>query len=512
MTLRARSAARVYQLGHRVGVGGMGEIYEGFAPELDRKVAVKRVLKSDDSTDLKDLFLREVAVAAALEHPNVVEVIDAGSAGGDLYLVMEFVDGPSLAEVVEALRRQGKLLPIELTCGLVAQIARGLAHAHERSLPDGTSLGILHRDVAPENVLITRTGLPKLADFGLATLDGHDFTNPGTIRGRPRCLSPEQARGERIDVRSDVFALGAMLFELSSGQSLYPNESLATLLFKVAAGQYESISRRMPQADPDLVQIIETACAQEPGDRFRSAREMERALDAFRAARGMRVDSGTISKLVANSAVEILRIRVEKREDGPGELEGHRLVLPPDRFEASQVSSRSGRFEADLAESSGDVPPEAFYDVPTRVGPKATDPVGRERSSLSAKLFEHDAEEEPETGPIDARAFRGRQSRDVPRDPDADPYGALPFVPRAPPMDPLVGDLPKPEAPALALELERERTLGDSEALWLVFLGVIAVAAAVAFGMVWSGHGPASGRIDTSGARGELTAPPPAGE
>src|SRR5262245_38522951 len=131
MTLRQRSVPRVYELRHRVAVGGMGEIYEGLAPDLSRQVAIKRVLKGDDSPDLRELFLREVAVAATLEHPNVVEVIDAGVSGPDLYLVMEFVDGPSLAEVLEALRRARRLLPIEIVCGLMAQIARGLAHAHE---------------------------------------------------------------------------------------------------------------------------------------------------------------------------------------------------------------------------------------------------------------------------------------------------------------------------------------------------------------------------------------------
>src|SRR5688500_7589494 len=108
MSLRQRSVARVYQIQTRVAVGGMGEVYEAFAADLDRKVAIKRVIHSDDASDydLRELFLREVAVAATLEHPNVVELIDAGTARGDLYLVMEYVDGPSLAEVLEALRRR----------------------------------------------------------------------------------------------------------------------------------------------------------------------------------------------------------------------------------------------------------------------------------------------------------------------------------------------------------------------------------------------------------------------
>jgi serine/threonine protein kinase len=337
VVLRQRSFPRSYELGRRVAVGGMGEVYEGFARDLDRQVAVKRMLKSD-VTDLQELFLREVAVCATLEHPNVVEVIDAGTLGPDLYLIMEFVDGPSLAELIEAAGRQGQKLPVEVTCGVIAQVARGLAHAHERAYPDGTSLGILHRDVAAENVLITRTGLPKLVDFGLATLSGHNLTTPGTIRGRPRALSPEQARGEKIDVRSDIFALGAMMFELASGEQLYPYEAIATMLWKVTAGDYEPIGPRLGGVDPDLVEIIQTAIEVDPRNRWRSARELERALDAFRAARGLRIDSGRIAAVVTQMWDEIARIREERKEESPGELEGQELTLAADQLDMTTAS------------------------------------------------------------------------------------------------------------------------------------------------------------------------------
>lgn len=319
----------------------MGEVYEGTAPELDRRVAIKRVLKTESSDEMSDLFLREVAVCSTLEHPNVVEVIDAGPADGDLYLVMEFVDGPSLAELLDALRLQNERLPVEVTCGIVAQVARGLAHAHERALPDGTSLGIVHRDVAAENVLITRGGLPKLVDFGLATLSGHQFTNPGTIRGRPRALSPEQARGEKIDARSDIFSLGAMMFELASGRPLYASASIATMLWKVVAGDYDPIEPRLGGADPDLVQIIQTALAVEPQRRFRSARELERALDGFRAQRGMRIESGRIAALINRVWDDIVALRKDRREEGPGELEGRWLVLPADELAVSLELERT---------------------------------------------------------------------------------------------------------------------------------------------------------------------------
>lgn len=369
MVLRNRSIPRAYEIGPRIAVGGMGEVYEGRSVDLGQVVAIKRMLQSD-SGELQDLFFREVAVCATLEHPNVVEVIDAGQNGPDLYLVMEYVDGPSLAELLEALRRQGKVLPVEAACGIVAQVARGLAHAHERSLPDGTPLGIIHRDVAPENVLITKSGLPKLVDFGLATLSGHHFTTPGTIRGRPHALSPEQARGEKIDTRSDIFSLGALTFEVVSGKQLYANEALATMLWKVVAGDYESVEARLPGTDPDLVQLIKTALAVDPEQRFRSAREVERALDRFRAARGMRIDSGKIASIISRLWPEILKLRDDHKEDGPGEIEGKRLVLPTDKLDVT-------------ASQSGPRPPAAHAPVPKVSAPPPYRPKSKPRGSVS---------------------------------------------------------------------------------------------------------------------------------
>lgn len=359
MVLRSRGKPRVYELGDRIGIGGMGEVYRGVSPDLHRDVAVKRMLDRDSADDdLKALFLREVAVAATLEHHNVIEVLDAGQAGSELYLVMEYVDGPALAEVVEVLRRENKILPIEVSCGVVSSIALGLTHAHERALPDGTPLGIVHRDVAPENVLIGTEGIPKLVDFGLATLSGHSLTEPGTVRGRPRALSPEQARGDATDVRSDIFSLGAMLFELVAGQSLYPNEAVATLLWKVAAGDYAPLEPRLTHIDADLVELIKKALAVEPSDRFRSAREMERALDHFRAGRGMRMSSRALTQVVNMTWPQIQKMRTERTDTNSGELEGARLVLPADQLDwdieqTSKVAIQTGDFPLPQARIEG---------------------------------------------------------------------------------------------------------------------------------------------------------------
>lgn len=346
VSLRNRSAPRSYSVQRRIAAGGMGEVYEAFAPDLNRPVAIKRMLEANAGDhDLRLLFFREVAVAATLEHHNVVQVLDAGPSGNEFFLVMEYVDGPALAEVMEVLQRENKILPIEVSCYIVSCVAQALTHAHERALPDGTPLGIVHRDIAPENVLIGTNGIPKLVDFGLATLAGHSLTQPGIIRGRPRCLSPEQARGDNVDVRSDLFSLGALLFELVAGQPLYPNEAMATLLWKVAAGDYGDLDSRLTHVDPDLVEIMRTAVAVNPEARFRSAREMERALDGFRAARGMRVSSRALAQVVSLTRPKIEASRIERLDGSVGEMEGVQLVLEPDNLET--IGDTSGEFFVD---------------------------------------------------------------------------------------------------------------------------------------------------------------------
>ncbi len=351
----------------------MGEIYEAVAPDVGRRVAVKRVLDADHGDqNLKLLFLREVAVAATLEHHHVVEVLDAGTFGGELFLVMELVDGPSLAEILDVLYRESKLMPVDVACGILSQVSVGLAHAHERALPDGTPLGIIHRDVAVENILVGQDGVPKVLDFGLAKLSGHSLTEPGIVRGRPRSLSPEQARGEQVDARSDIFAMGAILFELVTGDQLYPNEAMASLLWKVAAGDYEPIVKRVPpHTDPELVRIIETALAVDPSQRFRSARQMGRALAAFRAARGLRMSSQAVAELVRETFPKVQQIRAQGPAGGRGALEESTIELPAD------PDARARREHA----SSDDPPAEVRSDPPGKLGsqPPAVSPPATRR-------------------------------------------------------------------------------------------------------------------------------------
>lgn len=441
MVLRSRARPRTYALGPRIAAGGMGEVYQAFSADLNRTVAVKRMLEAATSEeDLKLMFLREVAVAATLEHHNVVEVLDAGQHRQELFLVMELVDGPSLAEVVEVLKRDNKILPIEVSCHIVSSVCQGLAHAHERALPDGTPLGIIHRDVAAENVLIGTDGIAKIVDFGLAKLSGQSLTQPGVIRGRPRSLSPEQARGDTVDVRSDIFSVGAMLFELCAGQPLYPNEAIASLLWKVAAGDYAPIAPRLTHIDPGLVEIIQTALQIDPAHRYRSARELDRALEGFRAARAMRVSSRALAQVVTMTWPTIKANRLQRMDGLPGELEGANLTLPADKTETESLDLQSP------------LDPSGGYSIP--------------QAQLSSA---------PERGPIYLPpGARGDNTSSIGR--------SLP--PAA-----FTSELPKPRAPRHQADDEPYRSRTE----WRIYVAAVMLLAALAFGAAWSAGAGAEG-------------------
>lgn len=309
----------------------MSEVYEATATDLERRVAIKRLIIVDgQEEEYEAQFMREAAVVATLDHPNVVGVVDVGQYGSDFFLVMELIVGISVAELIDALGRSQEALDLDLICGIVGQVARGLGHAHDRTLPDGTALAIVHRDISPENILINEDGVPKLIDFGVATLAGHAITQPGTVRGRPRYLAPEQARAQDVDPRTDVFALGAVMFELLCGEHLYPGDNEAAVLWRVQSGEYDPIAPRLPDVDKDLVAIIERACDPNPDKRFRSAREFERQLDAFRAARGLRFDSTSLAAVVRHVRDDVRRRRKKTFGSKKGELQGALLALPAD--------------------------------------------------------------------------------------------------------------------------------------------------------------------------------------
>jgi serine/threonine-protein kinase len=259
-----------YELEKLVGSGGMSKVYRAHDRLLERTVALK-ILHEHYSQDDEyvERFRREARAVAQLAHPNIVTVIDRGEHEGRQFIVFEYVDGENLKQLVQ---REGPL-PARQVIELGLQVARALASAHAR--------GVVHRDVKPQNVLLSDEGLPKVTDFGIArTSDVESVTLTGTVMGTSEYISPEQARGEAVDFRSDVYSLGAILFELCTGDVPYPGENPVSVAMRHLHEPVPSVRQRRPDLPSRLDAAIRRAMAKDPAERFGSMGELIAELEA----------------------------------------------------------------------------------------------------------------------------------------------------------------------------------------------------------------------------------------
>jgi serine/threonine protein kinase len=264
-----------YEIVERIGAGGMGEVWRARDTRLHRDVAVKVLLGTAHSDDALPRFEREARAVAALSHPNILAIHDFGTESGTLYAVMELLEGATLRE-----RLEQSELEISRALDWGHQIAQGLAAAHER--------GITHRDLKPENIFVTRDGVVKILDFGLARLDEGDGaspdqmktaarTSPGMIMGTMAYLSPEQARGEVADHRSDIFAFGTVFFEMLIGRPAFLRPTMAETIVAVLRDSAKPMSEsgRLPA---EVEEILHHCLEKNRDERFRSARDLAFAL------------------------------------------------------------------------------------------------------------------------------------------------------------------------------------------------------------------------------------------
>jgi len=246
-----------YRLERELGRGGMASVYLGRDTELDRLVALKvlsEALAADDA--FRQRFEREARLAARLSHPNLVGVYDVGEDEGRPFIVLEYVEGENLAEL---LSRRGRLAPDEAR-GLALQAARALAHVHEA--------GLVHRDVKPQNLILRGDGMLKLADFGIArAAEATALTQAGTILGTAAYLAPEQALGEEVTAAADVYSLGAVLYELVTGQPPFEIETLAELAEKQRRMEIAPPGDLAPAVAPDLENVVMRCLARDPAYR-----------------------------------------------------------------------------------------------------------------------------------------------------------------------------------------------------------------------------------------------------
>ncbi len=274
-----------YQLLSRLAVGGMAEVYlarQGEISGFKTLVVVKKVLPHlAVKPDFIAMFLDEARIASMLDHPNVVRISEVGRAGEEYFLAMELVQGKSLASLLQHGEKTKTPLPHNLAALVVAYASAGLHYAHQATDASGKSLGLVHRDVSPQNIMISFEGSVKVIDFGIARALGRlGDTSSGSLKGKLGYMAPEQARGEPVDQRADIFSLGVVLWECLAARRLFLRENeLATLRAVV----YEPIPppSKYAKVDATLEAIVMCALDRNPNERFQTAEEMRIALDKW---------------------------------------------------------------------------------------------------------------------------------------------------------------------------------------------------------------------------------------
>ena len=271
-----------YDIEARIGRGGMAEVFLARVvggPRAGSPVAVKRLLPSLAGDPVyRELFAAEARLATQLRHPAIVEVIASGEESGAPYLVMEYVDGRDLARLLAACRRRGLVLPLDFALFVAHRVAEALAAAHAARADDGAPLDIVHCDVSPSNIFLSRQGEVKLGDFGVARPMGR---GPAAALGKLRFLAPERLRGDPLTRAVDVFGLGATLYELLTGVSAFPGDDPQEVAAAVAGGARRPPSDLRPEVPAAVDALVTSALAADPTERPRSAAAMADALEGL---------------------------------------------------------------------------------------------------------------------------------------------------------------------------------------------------------------------------------------
>ncbi len=274
-----------FRIVRKIADGGMGSVYEAVqdgASGFQKTVALKTILPDlADSGTFVDYFVQEAKLVANLVHENIVQIYQLGRALGGYYMIMEFVNGLSLHEFIRTHKIMRDTIPMPLGVFIASRIARGLTYAHTRLDPAGDPMHIVHRDVCTGNILITTEGLPKLTDFGIALVGGNLLgSGRRVLAGKAPYMSPEQANQEPVDHRTDIFSLGAVLFELLSMHKIRSEDESQTMVEQARAGRVDW-EQLPPDLPPEVRAILEKCLAADRNDRYAKTADLARDLEYY---------------------------------------------------------------------------------------------------------------------------------------------------------------------------------------------------------------------------------------
>lgn len=278
-----------YQLTREIARGGMGAVYEaqlkgaeGFRKKVAVKVILDRILNDNQ---FEEMFIAEAKLVANLIHQNIAQVYQLGrlnTGDGSYYIAMEFINGVNLEEFLIRHEEKNEKVPVEIACFITSRVARGLSYAHRKEDDDGSHLNIVHRDVSLKNIMIAFEGEVKVTDFGIAKANSYFKDMEGEVlMGKAEYMSPEQARYEKTDGRSDIFSLGVVFYELLTNTNPFYNDDIHITMKNVINLEPALPSKLNPEVTNDIEKIILKAMAKDPEDRYKTAGEMLYALEFY---------------------------------------------------------------------------------------------------------------------------------------------------------------------------------------------------------------------------------------
>jgi len=324
-----------YLLLEKIASGGMAEIFratllgvEGF----EKTVVIKRILPNwSERSDFIAMLVDEAKLLVHLNHPNIVQVFELGKEAETYYIAMEYVEGIDLRHLIKKAKSSNRKIPRDLVLGILIESLKGLSYAHHRSLKDKGPLGIVHRDISPQNILISYEGQVKVGDFGIAKAFGKSHeTQTGVLKGKYAYMSPEQALGQPLDARSDIFACGIMLYELLFMRRLFSAATDIETLDRVRKAEIPWPEDLPQDFSPELKRIIEKSLALRPEDRFADAEEFEHALSSCLPP-GQRPSGKELASFVGQlfaPEIQDLKIRKQKFEDQTQSFRRQTAVSP----------------------------------------------------------------------------------------------------------------------------------------------------------------------------------------
>jgi serine/threonine protein kinase len=366
-----------YELLEKIGSGGMAEIFlarltgiEGF----EKLLVVKKILPGFASNrSFVKMLIEEAKISSVLHHPNVVQIYDLGQVDDQYFIAMEYVHGKDLLKILSRCVNLKKRIPLKLSIYIVAEVCKGLSYAHAARDLRGQPLHIIHRDVSPSNVILSFDGDVKIMDFGVARARNQQDTRSGVLKGKLGYMSPEQVTGQSLDFRSDIFSLGTILYEAITLKRLFLGKTDLETLINIRDVRIEKRLEKHSYIPQPIADIIRTACARLPEERFPTAMEMHDALIDFLFEQGLRVRPRDVGEFIQEVFDEDHQLR---------------LSVPPEPLDRElEAAAAAAEASGEHRESDADEEPASFEDASAALSPPhAEEPSIERRARLTGEL------------------------------------------------------------------------------------------------------------------------------